>query len=142
MGFFLKCWEVVKEDVKKAFQNFYEQEVFERSLNATFIILIPKKKGAKELRDFRPISLIGSIYKLFAKVLTERIKRVLAKLVDSRQMAFIQGRQIMDAVLMANEAVDSRQKQKRPGILCNLDMEKAFDHVNWEYLLTTMGDWD
>ena len=74
MGFFLKCWEVVKEDAMKAFQNFYEQEVFERSLNATFITLIPKKKVAKELRDFRPISLIGSIYKLFAKVLIERIK--------------------------------------------------------------------
>ena len=55
MGFFLKCWEVVKEDVMKAFHNFYEQEVFERCLNATFITLIPKNKGARELRDFRSI---------------------------------------------------------------------------------------
>jgi len=45
------------------------------------------------------------------------MKGVMAKLVDSRQMAFIQGRQIMDAMLIANEAVDSRQKQKKPGIL-------------------------
>ena len=51
MVFFLKCWEVVKEDIMKAFQNIYEHEVFERSLNATFITLIPKKKGAQELRD-------------------------------------------------------------------------------------------
>ena len=64
------------------------------------------------MRDFRPISLIGSIYKLCAKVLTERMKGVMAKLVDSRQMAFIQGIQIMDAVLIANEAVNSRQKQQ------------------------------
>lgn len=83
MGFFLQCWEAVKEDIMKAFQNFYEQKIFERSLNATFITLIPKKKGAKELRDFRPISLIGSIYKLFAKVLTERMKGVMANFVDS-----------------------------------------------------------
>lgn len=61
MGFFLKCWEVVKEDIMKAFRNFFNREVFERSLNATFITLIPKKKGAKELRDFRPISLMGNI---------------------------------------------------------------------------------
>ncbi|WMV23105.1 hypothetical protein MTR67_016490 [Solanum verrucosum] len=54
MGFFIKCWDVVKQDIMDTFQNFYEHEVFEKSFNATFIALIPKKKGAKELRDFRP----------------------------------------------------------------------------------------
>lgn len=45
----------------------------------------------------------------------------------------------MDAMLIANEAVDSRQTQKKPGILCKVDIEKAYDRVNWEHLLTTMG---
>lgn len=121
VGFFIKCWEIVKYDSMNAFQNFYDKEVFERSFNATFIALIPKKKGAKELRDFRPISLIGSIYKLFSKVLAQRLKKVISQLVDYQQMAFIKGRQIMDAVMVANEAVDSRLKQKKPGILCKLD---------------------
>lgn len=60
-----------------AFHNFYEHVMFERSCNAAFIALmslIPKKKGAKELRDFGPTSLIGSIYKIFSKVLTEAEK--------------------------------------------------------------------
>ncbi|WMV43043.1 hypothetical protein MTR67_036428 [Solanum verrucosum] len=56
MGFYIKCWEIVKHDIMKAFQNFHEQGVLERSFNATFIALIPKNKGATELRDFRPIS--------------------------------------------------------------------------------------
>lgn len=122
----------------KAFHNFHEHGFFEKSFNATFIALIPKKKGAKELRDFRPISLIGSVYKLFSKVLTERLKGVISKLVYGQQMDFIKGRQIMDAVLVANEAVDSRQKEKKLGILCNLDIEKAYDHVNWNFLLNML----
>ncbi|WMV54989.1 hypothetical protein MTR67_048374 [Solanum verrucosum] len=135
MGFYIKCWEVVKGDIMKTFQHFYDQGRFERSFNATFIALIPKKKGAKELRDFRPISLIGSIYKILSKVLTERLKRVMSKLVNSQQLAFIKGRQIMDAVLIANEAIDSRSSLKKPGILCKLDIEKAYDHVNWDFLM-------
>jgi len=66
----------------KTFKNFYSHGVFEKSFNATYIALIPKKNGAKELRDFRSISLIGSVYKLLSKVLTERLKRVIVKLVD------------------------------------------------------------
>lgn len=112
MGFFIKCWVVVKHDIMEAFYNFPSHGIFEKNFNATYIALIPKKAGAKELRDFRPISLIGSVYKLFSKVLTERLKRVIDKSVDSQQMAFIKGKQIMDAALIANEAVDTRIKQK------------------------------
>lgn len=53
VGFHIKCWEEVKGDIMKTFQHFYDQGRFERSFNASFIALIPKKKGAKELRDFR-----------------------------------------------------------------------------------------
>lgn len=126
---------MVNHDNMNPCHNFHEQDMFERHFSATFKALIPKKKGAKELKDFRPTSLIGSIYKIFLKVLTERLKRVMVKLVDSQQMAFIKGRKIMDAVLVANKALGSRQKQGKAGILCKHDIGKAYDHVNWAYLL-------
>ncbi|WMV13351.1 hypothetical protein MTR67_006736 [Solanum verrucosum] len=128
--------EVIKEEVVAAIQNFHDQGNFEKSFNATFISLIPKKVGAYELKDFTPISLIGSFYKIISKIL--RLKRVMPKLVDDQQMAFIKGRQIMDAILVANECVDVRTISKDPGILCKLDIEKAYDHLNWEYLWSTL----
>lgn len=62
------------------------------------------------------------------------------KLVDVHQMAFLEGRQIMDVVIFANELVDSSIKLKRSGILCKLDIKKAYNHVNWEFLLTILKD--
>ncbi|RVW76004.1 hypothetical protein CK203_052807 [Vitis vinifera] len=70
----------------------------------------PKKSGAEDLRDYRPISLVGGLYKILAKVLANRLKKVVGKVVSSAQNAFVEGRQILDAALIANEAIDSMLK--------------------------------
>jgi hypothetical protein len=70
-------------DVMAACQEFHEQGHFEKSSNATFISLIPKKPRAVVLKGFRPISLVGSVYKIFAKVLANRLSLVLSKVVSS-----------------------------------------------------------
>lgn len=92
MGFYIKCWDVVKRDIMETFKNFHSQGVFEKSSNATYIALIPKN-GAKELRDFRPISLISSVYKLLSKVLTERLKRVITTKYPVRGLQSYSGRE-------------------------------------------------
>ena len=81
-AFWQFSWDFVKPDMMKFFNEFFERGRFVRSLNSTFLVLIPKYKGAEDLKDLRSISLVGSLYKLLAKVLANRLKRVMNKLVS------------------------------------------------------------
>ena len=71
------------------FADFHNQGVFQESLNATFVSLIPKVAGADDIKNFSPISLVGSVYKTLAKVLASRMQKVVGKVVGANQHAFI-----------------------------------------------------
>ncbi|RVX03440.1 hypothetical protein CK203_019819 [Vitis vinifera] len=120
MAFWHSCWDFTKANIMAFFGEFY--------------------RGAEELEDFRQISLVGGLYKLLAKVLANRLKLVVGEVVSENQDAFIQGKQVLDAVLISSEAVDSRLKNNNPGLLLKLDIEKAHDHVNWECLLSVISN--
>ena len=141
-GFPIAFWsfslELVKDEVMEFFKEFYEKKKFVRSLNATFLVLIPKKGNVEDIKDYMPISLLGSLYKILAKVLANRLRRALDKVISPSQNAFVEGSQILDAALIANEAVDSMFRRNDGGVVCKLDIEKAYDHVNWEYVLEVM----
>ena len=70
-----------------------------------WVTLIAKVEGVSSIKEFRPINMVGSIYKVIAKVLANRMKGVIPKLVGETQSAFMSGRQIADDALIACEVV-------------------------------------
>ncbi|GKV29432.1 hypothetical protein SLEP1_g38359 [Rubroshorea leprosula] len=132
---FLKyAWHYIKEDFINFFTEFHCNGKLVKGLNSSFLTMIPKKLNVVELKDYRPISLIGCVYKLLAKVLANRLKSVISEIVSETQSAFVRGRQLVDSVLVLNEVVDEIKKKKQPAFVFKADFEKAYDCVDWSFL--------
>lgn len=81
MGFIKKMWNIVGEDFIGMIMDFFECGRIPKAINTTWVTLIPKVDGAVDLKDFRPISMVGCIYKIIAKILALRIRKVMPSLV-------------------------------------------------------------
>lgn len=114
---------------------------FPTDLNETPLVLIPKKENVESMGDLRPIALCNVLYKILAKVLTNRLKTILPGLISENQSAFVPGRNISDNVLVAFEMLHymKRRKSGREGeVALKLDISKAYDRVDWQYLRDRM----
>ena len=103
--FYLKYWDLVRYDVINCVLNVLNVGVLPSGLNETYICLIPKVKNPQRIIEFRPISLCNVLYKITAKVLANRLKKVIAVVIDESQSAFVSRRLIIDNVLVAFETV-------------------------------------
>ena len=130
--FYKSFWHIVGEDVTAVVLQALNSSIVPESLNATFISLISKVKNPKKVSDFRPISLCNVVYKLIAKVVVNRLKKLLAKMIPDSQSAFLSGRLITDNILVAFETLHflKRKTQGKLGYMAlKLDMNKAYDMV-------------
>lgn len=100
----------------KVFEEFYEKGVLSGMVNETYICLILIKKESSRFRDFRPISLVSSIYKIVAKVLALMLQAVLEKSILNHQFTFVGGRQLLDVVFVANEIIGECRKKEVEGV--------------------------
>ena len=107
-------WNELKPDFLRFLAEFHVSAAFPKGLNSSFIALIPKLRDPQHISHFRPISLIGCVYKIIAKILSNRLSKVLNHLVDERQSAFVKGRQLLHGVLIASEVVEEARRLKKP----------------------------
>ncbi|KAK2417418.1 hypothetical protein QL285_039719 [Trifolium repens] len=122
--------------------EFHRNGKLTKGLNSTFIALIPKVDSPQRLNDFRPISLVGSLYKILAKLLANRLRTIIGSVISEVQTTFVKERQILDGILIANEVVDEAPKAKKELLLFKIDFKKAYDSVDWGYLDAVMGRMD
>ncbi|GKV15237.1 hypothetical protein SLEP1_g26035 [Rubroshorea leprosula] len=128
------AWSTLKEDFVKFFCEFHQHGRLVKGLNSSFLALIPKKANPVHFKEYRPISLIGCLYKLLAKILANRLKLVMIDLISDSQSAFVGGRQLVDSVLILNEVVDEVKQRKQESFIFKADFEKAYDCVDWNFL--------
>ncbi|GKC42081.1 RNA-directed DNA polymerase, eukaryota [Tanacetum coccineum] len=132
--FFKKYWSTVGVDVINVVKEFFSPSNFPNGCNSSFIALIPKVLGAKQVNDFRPISLIGCQYKIIGKILANRLSLVIDGIISQEQSTFIKGRQIMDGPLILNEVISWCKSKKVQALLFKVDFQKAFDSVRWDHI--------
>ncbi|KAJ0522407.1 putative RNA-directed DNA polymerase [Helianthus annuus] len=137
-AFIKHYWVSLEPHFWSIMDEFYTHGTICKSVNSSFVALIPKVVDPMTLSDYRPISLIGSISKIVTKVLANRLKVVLDSIISPEQSAFVKGRNILDGPLIINEVVNWAKKSKKRILVFKVDFEKAYDCVSWKFLVNTM----
>ncbi|GKA04405.1 RNA-directed DNA polymerase, eukaryota, partial [Tanacetum coccineum] len=122
------------EDLVAAVYEFFSSGKFPQGCNSSFIALIMKIHNAKDVKDFWPSSLIGSLYKIIAKILANRLSLVMSDLISDVQTTFVSNRQILDVPFILNELLSWCKHKKVNAMIFMVDFKKAFDSVRWDYL--------
>ena len=135
--FYQSYWSLVGSDVSTTILHYLNSSISPQTLFHSFITLIPKVKDPKYVTEFRPISLSNVLYRIFAKVLTNRLQDIMPQLISNHQSAFMSDRLISDNILVAFEILHYMQnhnKGKSGFMAMKLDMTKAYDRVEWSYM--------
>lgn len=141
-GFYHQFWNDIGPQICQFVRGVFERRVVEASVNKTLLVLISKKENTLRFCEFRPISLCMLLYKIITKIIANRLKEVMCKLVLPNQSSFVPGRHITDNVLIAQEVMHSMKmkKGKVKWMTMKIDLEKTYDRLSWEFIEDTLKD--
>jgi mannosylglycoprotein endo-beta-mannosidase len=136
--FYQTFWDTIKIDLLAMFSYLHDGQLELFHLNFGKVILLPKVNEAERIQQYRPICLLNVSFKIFTKVETIRLNTVSDHVVRPSQIAFMQGRNILDGVVVLHETVHELHSKKLNGVILKLDFEKAYDKVKWSFLQQTL----
>ena len=139
--FYQHYWDLMGKEITTSILSFLNSATLPEHLNHTFITLIPKVKNPELVSKFCTISLCNMLYKIFSKVLANRLKKILPQIITEHQSALTKDRLISDNILLAFESLHCMQNHKfaKEGFMVlKLDMNKAYDNVEWSLLKSIM----
>ena len=143
--FFQRFWHIVGQDVTKAVLSILHSGRYLHKMNYTHLVLIPKKSNPQNITENRPISLGNVVSRLISNIVANRVKPMLPCVTSDSQSAFVLGRLITDNTTIAFEMVHrvwNRRWGKVGHMTVKLDISKAYDRVEWDFLekiMTSLG---
>jgi hypothetical protein len=132
--FYQVFWSLIKDDLMAMFRDFHAGDLPLFCLNFGIITLIPKEKEVKRIQQYGLICMLNVSFKIFTKVLANRLTSIACRITKPSQSAFLPGRYILVGVVVLHETIHELKRKKQNGLILKLDFEKAYDKVNWDFL--------
>ncbi|KAL5558341.1 hypothetical protein UlMin_034552 [Ulmus minor] len=142
--FYKTYWNIVGWDLVATVREVFMIDTMAHSINDSNIVLIPKKPNPTRPNHFRPITVCNVAYRVVTKILANKLKPLLDRIVCPTQNAFVPSRSIHDNYVLIQEVIHSMKKKKGTlgWMALKIDLEKAYDRVSWQFIkkvLTTFG---
>lgn len=135
--FFQRNWEILKDDIGRAVKDFFQNSNIKNEVNETIVTLVPKVALPESINQLRPISCCNFVAKILSKIFVLRLKKFMGSLITQNQSAFVGGRLIQDNLFIAHKIfhlLKRKDSRGRDYVALKLDMSKAYDRLEWEFL--------
>eukprot|EP00253_Pinus_taeda_P005568 PITA_05568 len=126
--FYQAGWDFLGQKVLEVIEESRMKQNIWPGINSTFLTLIPKSNKSEDAQGFHPIALCNVIYKIIATLIAKRLKPLL--LISAEQTSFVEGRQILDGLVVTQEMIHFLNQKKQRGMMMKLDLSKAYDHLS------------
>ena len=138
--FFKVFWSRLGTFVVRALNAGFSKGELSSVQKQGIIVCIPKGDKPREyIKNWRPISLLNTVYKIGSSCVANRIKTFLCKLINEDQTGFVRNRYIGDNIRLIYDTIAYLEEHDEPGLLLNIDFEKAFDSISWDFMFKVLN---